>query len=115
MVTCFGNGLHVNFVEVTKHNIDKLKNNLLYFNYDTIYKDGKIRIKTYKQRINKDLNFFILFTPELNYFFIFDQAEKRYEAVMKFDITENFWNDILDNMPVGPKREWKLKQLFKTK
>ena len=107
--------LRARLTEVTKHNIQNLKNNLLYFGHEEIYKDGKIIIKTYKQKLNKDKTFFILFTPDKNYFIIFDHSENKYDAIFKFEITENFWNDILNVMPVGCKREWKLKQLFKTK
>jgi hypothetical protein len=114
-MVAFYDKLPARLIEVTKHNIQKLKNNLLYFSYEEIYKDDKIIIKTYKQRLNKDETFFILFTPDKNYFIIFDHSENNYEVILKFTITENFWNDILNSIPIGYKREWKLKQLFKTK
>jgi hypothetical protein len=109
-----GNG--VTLEVVTKHNIESLKNQFVSHSYRSIFIDDKIQLKTYKYRFNKEKTFLINFDRHgSNYFIIFDEILNRIEFVKSFDITPNFWNELLSQSPVYIQREWKIKQIFKTK
>jgi hypothetical protein len=109
-----GNGVTLQIV--TKHNIESLKNQFVSHSYKSIFIDDKIQLKTYKYRFNKEKTFLINFDRHgSNYFIIFDEILNRIEFVKSFDITPNFWNELLSQSPVYIQREWKIKQIFKTK
>lgn len=101
---------------VTKHNIESLKNQFVSHSYRSILVDGKIQLKTYKYRFNKEKTFLINFDRHgSNYFIIFDEILDKIEFVKSFNITPNFWNELISNSPIYIQREWKIKQIFKTK